>query len=111
MSDNKQDAQSDLGETVSIPTPFGTVRVAGIVALFLILNLSFFGYIYNENNKRQGEHFEQNLLRQKQFEAMTCKIDIEVFIHEYPRGQIVWSELPNSLYLCLPDFIYSKKLK
>ena len=42
------------------------------------------------------------------FDRLNCIMGIDIFVHQFPRGQVDWGELPVQLYTCLPE--YTKKL-
>jgi hypothetical protein len=89
---------------ITLPTPFGPLRVTGIMGIFVVLIFAMWYYVYAENNKRMLEHEE---LR-REIATLDCKTDIEIFVHGFPRGQIDWSQLSSGNYTCLPEFMQGK---
>lgn len=96
MTDNE-------GNAIDVPIPWSAkpLHVTGTLAIGLIIYLAtawYFRDLINTGNlQRAAEHNE-----------LICNQEMEIFIHQFPRGEVDWALLPGTLYHCLPEYTRAK---
>src|SRR5262245_33815146 len=113
-------AKNGNGNSIEVPTPFGgKVKLSGplvIVVVCLAAMIAGLGYwAYWEIQKRDKE-FEAvftklNAMERHRddqlsgaFNDLSCRINIAIFLHQFPKGQVDWSLLPADMWRCVPNF-------
>lgn len=102
------------GNSITVPPSIpilGGAKITGAATILAIMLCGAVWWVYSENNKR-NQQFEliyqkldnQDKVRGSQFDRLECKIDMGVYAHSFPKGQIDWSSLPSELYTCFPNF-------
>ena len=97
---------------VKIPLPWGGEVTAFGFDVVLLIGIIILGAMLWKQSEQLNH---QNILLNQQTEELKaevhesrCILGIDIFTHQYPRGQVDWNDLPVSLYRCLPE--YAKKL-
>ena len=89
MSD---DTPNSLTVPPSVPI-LGGAKITGAATIVAIMLSGAVWWVY-----------DQNKLRNQQFEVLACKVDLAIYAHSYPKGEIDWSLLPADMYVCFPNF-------
>jgi len=87
---------------IEIPVPFLNTKlsVKGAAAILAIMVAGLGWWIYDQVKVRDAQ---MAALRQ-QIRMVECKIDLSIFLHSYPKGQVDWSAVPAGMYDCMPNF-------
>ena len=94
---------------LSVPMPWGgVVKASGFDVVFLIGFVVMGTMMYKQNDLVAQQTVELRTERKQEHDVIRCNIGIDIFVHQFPRGEVNWDLLPVQLYSCLPD--YTKKM-
>lgn len=97
----------DVGLTVPLPWG-GAVKASGFDVVFLAGFVVLGVMLYKQNDLLHQQTIELRTERIAEHTILKCNIGIDIFVHQFPRGEVNWDLLPVQLYSCLPD--YTKKM-
>lgn len=80
--------------TVPSQVPFiGGAKITGAAAILAFMLLGAGYWVY-----------DQVKVRDVFFSRLECKIDLAIWLHQWPKGSVDWSALPVDMYQCVPRF-------
>jgi len=106
------EASKDNGNGIQVPIPIlgGKATVKGAAAILAVMLAGLGYWIYDQVKLRDAEMAairEQIRAvekgRQAQLDLLTCKIDLSIFLHTFPKGAVDWSLVPANMYACIPN--------
>ena len=97
---------------INLPLPWGgSVKATGAAAVIAVMMAGLGFWIYDQVKVRDVKLDEirdkietANEEGQRRFNTLTCKVDLAIYMHQFPKGGVDWSTLPSSLYECIPNF-------
>ena len=106
------EAPKENGNGIQVPIPVigGKINVKGAAAILavMIAGLAYWTYdqvklrdIELEQIRDKIETVDQH--GQSRFNLLNCKVDLAIYVHQYPKGAIDWNALPSGFYECLPN--------
>jgi len=103
---------SGNGSGINLPLPWGgSVKATGAAAIIAVMIAGLSYWIYDQIKVRDAilarvmEKIDATDANgQRRFNTLTCKVDLAIYLHQFPKGGIDWSTLPSSFYECMPNF-------
>jgi len=117
------------GNTITVPQAvplIGGIKVTGAATILAVMIAGGAYWINNQNELRRiqldgirneiaetrtGLYKHLEGMRQNRYDQyqelrdeLSCKIDLAIFLHQFPKGSVDWSALPSRLYTCVPNF-------
>lgn len=87
-----EEQPNSLTVPASVPI-LGGAKITGAATILAIMVAGAVWWVY-----------DQNKLRNHQFETLNCKMDLAIYVHSFPKGAIDWSLMPPDMYSCVPNF-------
>jgi len=100
------------GNGIQVPIPFlgGKINVKGAAAILAVMIAGLGYWTYDQVKMRDAEmdHIRDQIEAvdqngQKRFNLLNCKVDLAIYVHQFPKGAIDWNALPSGFYECLPN--------
>ena len=100
------------GNGILLPLPWGgSIKATGAAAILAVMIAGLAFWVYDQVKLRNIEiaHIRERIDEveengKQRFIALACKVDLAIYMHQFPKGAVDWNNLPSSFYDCLPNF-------
>jgi len=96
---------------INLPLPWGgSIKATGAAAIIAVM-VAGLGYWTYDQVKMRDVELEGirekidtvDMNGQRRFNTLNCKVDLAIYVHQFPKGAIDWNMLPSGFYECLPN--------